>query len=92
MVVFFDIDGTLVDDDSQVIPASAVEAVKQLRLNGHTPVVNTGRPYSHIDPRCGQVFFATPKATAAPPSATSSAHNLYTGSTAHSTTNTSAIA
>ena len=44
MVVFFDIDGTLVDDGSQVIPASAVEAVKQLRLNGHTPVVNTGRP------------------------------------------------
>ena len=57
MVVFFDIDGTLVDDGSQVIPASAVEAVKQLRLNGHTPVVNTGRPYSHIDPRVREMAF-----------------------------------
>lgn len=58
MVVFFDIDGTLVDDDTQIIPDSAAEAIKQLRRNGHTPVVNTGRPYSHIDPRIRTMDFA----------------------------------
>ena len=51
MVVFFDIDGTIVDDDTQIIPESAVRAVERLRQNGHLAVVNTGRPYSHIDPR-----------------------------------------
>ena len=57
MVVFFDIDGTIVDDASQVIPESAVRAIAQLRRNGHLPVVNTGRPYSHIDPRIRAMDF-----------------------------------
>ena len=42
--------------------------------------------------RGGQTFCAAPKATNAPPSAASSAHSLYTGSTAHNTKKTSAIA
>lgn len=58
MVVFFDIDGTIIDDDSQIIPTSAVEAIKALRKNGHIPVVNTGRPYTHIDPRIKAMDFA----------------------------------
>lgn len=58
MVVFFDIDGTLVDDETQIIPASAVEAIDALRKNGHLPVINTGRPYSHIDPRVRALPFA----------------------------------
>lgn len=57
MVVFFDIDGTVVDDDTQSIPESAVRAVERLRENGHLAVVNTGRPYSHIDPRVRQMAF-----------------------------------
>ena len=51
MVVFFDIDGTIVDDESQVIPESTVRAIETLGRNGHLAVVNTGRPYAHIDPR-----------------------------------------
>lgn len=58
MVVFFDIDGTLVDDRTQVLPESAVRAVAQLRENGHIPVVNTGRPYAHIDPRVRAMAFS----------------------------------
>ena len=54
MVVFFDIDGTVVDNDTQIIPESTVEAVRLLRKNGHLPVVNTGRPYGHVDPRSGK--------------------------------------
>ena len=58
MVVFFDIDGTLIDNDSQIIPDSAVRAIETLRRNGHTPVVNTGRPYAHIDPRIRRMAFS----------------------------------
>ncbi len=58
MVVFFDIDGTIVDDKTQVIPESAVRAIQQLRQNGHIPVVNTGRPYTHIDPHILAMDFA----------------------------------
>ena len=58
MVVFFDIDGTIVDDRTQVIPQSTARAVEKLRENGHLPVVNTGRPYTHIDPRVRAMAFA----------------------------------
>ncbi len=51
MIVFFDIDGTLVDEKTQILPPSAAEAVRALKQCGHSPIVNTGRPYAHIDPR-----------------------------------------
>lgn len=57
MVVFFDIDGTIVDDGSQQIPQSTIRAVEQLRENGHIAIVNTGRPYSHIDSRVRAMAF-----------------------------------
>ena len=57
MVVFFDIDGTVVDYDSHIIPESAVEAIHLLRKNGHLPIVNTGRPIGHVDPRVRQMDF-----------------------------------
>ncbi len=58
MVIFFDIDGTLVDEASQIIPQSAIASIHALRENGHLPVINTGRPYSHIDPRIRALPFA----------------------------------
>ena len=58
MVIFFDIDGTIVDDRTQKIPESVGQAVETLRENGHIPVINTGRPYSHIDPRIRSMAFA----------------------------------
>lgn len=57
MVVFFDIDGTLIDNGSQLIPQSAIRAVEALGRNAHLAVVNTGRPYCHIDPRIRQIPF-----------------------------------
>lgn len=57
MVIFFDIDGTIIDDSSQIIPESARRAVEKLRENGHIAVINTGRPYSHIDPRVREMAF-----------------------------------
>lgn len=58
MVIFFDIDGTLIDDQTQVIPDSVPGAISRLKANGHIPVVNTGRPYSHIDPRIRAMDFS----------------------------------
>lgn len=58
MVVFFDIDGTIVDDRTQIIPQSVRGAITALAERGHIPVINTGRPYSHIDPRIRQMDFA----------------------------------
>lgn len=58
MVIFFDIDGTLVDEATQVIPQSTIDAISALRENGHIPIINTGRPYSHIDPRVRQLPFS----------------------------------
>lgn len=58
MVVFFDIDGTVVDEATQIIPPSAVRAVQELKRRGHTAVVNTGRPYGHIDPRVRDMAFS----------------------------------
>ena len=57
MVVFFDIDGTIVDNETQIIPESTVEAIRLLRKNGHIPVVNTGRPFGHMDPRILELGF-----------------------------------
>lgn len=57
MVVFFDIDGTIVDNETQIIPQSAVEAIRTLRRNGHMAVVNTGRPYGQVDPRIRAMDF-----------------------------------
>ena len=57
MVVFFDIDGTVVDYETQIIPESTVEAIRLLRKNGHLPIVNTGRPIGHVDPRVQKLDF-----------------------------------
>ena len=58
MVVFFDIDGTVMDYETQIIPESAVEAIRLLKKNGHIPVVNTGRPIGHVDPRIQKLDFS----------------------------------
>ena len=57
MVVFFDIDGTIVDNETQIIPESTVEAIRLLREKGHLSVVNTGRPLGQVDPRIRAIKF-----------------------------------
>ena len=57
MVVFFDIDGTIIDGRTNAIPESAVRAVEKQKENGHVAIVNTGRPYSQVDARVKQMAF-----------------------------------
>lgn len=50
-LIFFDIDGTLVTEDSshRFIPESTRDALKKLRQQGHLCFINTGRALSEID-------------------------------------------
>ena len=57
MVIFFDIDGTIVDDKTHEIPASAIRSVEKLVENGHIPIINTGRPFFQVDSRIKQMAF-----------------------------------
>ena len=47
-IVFFDIDGTLADENTCEIPKSAVKAMELARNNGHIMIVNTGRAYCAV--------------------------------------------
>ncbi len=48
-VIFFDVDGTIMDERG-FVPPSAIEAIRAARKNGVICIVNTGRPYTHIEP------------------------------------------
>lgn len=56
-MVFFDIDGTLVDTPTQRIPQSTVKAIQRLRENGHLAFVNSGRTYASIEKRIKEIGF-----------------------------------
>lgn len=43
MLIFFDIDGTLIDEKEYMIPDSARDAIARARENGHLCMINTGR-------------------------------------------------
>ena len=57
MVIFFDIDGTIIDDRTHEIPVSAIHAVEKLVENGHIPIINTGRAFYQVDRRVTRMAF-----------------------------------
>lgn len=50
MLIFFDIDGTLLGEGSHIMPESAASAIAAARKNGHICAVNTGRTKKLIEP------------------------------------------
>lgn len=56
-IVFFDIDGTLLDDKTGTVPQSAVDAIHKAQQNGHVLIVNTGRPNIGVDPVIKEIGF-----------------------------------
>ena len=48
-IIFFDIDGTLLDQETSTIPQSAVDAIEKAMQNGHYCFINTGRPKCTLD-------------------------------------------
>jgi hypothetical protein len=58
MIVFFDIDGTIVsDDDKHIVPESTVNAIRAARKNGHLMYINTGRTIMNIEPELRAIGF-----------------------------------
>jgi len=56
-LLFFDIDGTLLEEKTGIIPDSAVEAVKKARENGHLAFINSGRTASFIGGEVDKIEF-----------------------------------
>lgn len=48
-IIFFDIDGTLLDQETSTIPQSAIHAIEKAMQNGHYCFINTGRPKCTLD-------------------------------------------
>ncbi|MBQ6426110.1 MAG: HAD hydrolase family protein [Clostridia bacterium] len=46
-LLFFDADGTLIDEEKHAVPQDTAEAVREARNNGHLVFLNTGRPFGH---------------------------------------------
>lgn len=46
-LIFLDIDGTLLPPGEMTVPASAVEAIRQARANGHKVFLCTGAQPAH---------------------------------------------
>ena len=44
-LLFFDIDGTLLSNDTHQIPESALNAIAAAQKNGHLAFINTGRTF-----------------------------------------------
>lgn len=49
-IICFDIDGTILDDQTGKVSEITKEAINQARGNGHYTFINTGRSFSEIDP------------------------------------------
>lgn len=56
-IMFFDIDGTLLTEDTYEIPQSTKEAIKEARKKGHLAFINTGRTYFNIDKEIRDIGF-----------------------------------
>lgn len=56
-MIFFDIDGTLIDDKTKEIPASAAEAIRLTREKGNLTFINTGRTAEIVEPRIRALGF-----------------------------------
>ncbi len=49
-LLFFDIDGTLLDEEKNTIPRSTIDAINTAKEKGHKIFINTGRPRVAIEP------------------------------------------
>ena len=57
-IAFFDIDGTLTSEIDGSIPASAIDAIRQARANGHLMFINTGRCLQNVEKRFRDIGFS----------------------------------
>ncbi|MDP4146124.1 MAG: HAD family hydrolase [Bacillota bacterium] len=56
-IIFFDIDGTILDEKTHRCPESTVRAIKKARENGHLTFINTGRTFFNIEENIRKIGF-----------------------------------
>ncbi|MBC8060517.1 MAG: HAD family hydrolase [Clostridiaceae bacterium] len=56
-IIFFDIDGTIIIEDTHIIPKSTVKAIKRARANGHLAFINTGRTFFNVTENIREIGF-----------------------------------
>lgn len=55
--IFFDIDGTILSEETKIVPHSAVEAIQAAREAGHLTFINTGRTRACLPDKIKDVEF-----------------------------------
>ena len=55
--LFFDIDGTILSEETKEIPKSAIEALLEVKKKGHLLFINTGRTMCSIPAELKQFAF-----------------------------------
>ncbi len=56
-IMFFDIDGTILTEDTHSIPKSTIKAIKKAREDGHLVFINTGRTYFNVEKEVRNIGF-----------------------------------
>ncbi|MCD2346700.1 HAD family hydrolase [Clostridium guangxiense] len=56
-MIFFDIDGTIIDEDTHVIPKTTITAIRKARENGHLVFINTGRTLFNVTKEVREIGF-----------------------------------
>lgn len=56
-MIFFDIDGTIIDEDTHVIPKTTIKAIRKARENGNLVFINTGRTYFNVTKEVREIGF-----------------------------------
>ena len=56
-ILFFDIDGTLLEEETGHMTERTKQALQEARGNGHYTFLNTGRSFAELDPRLTELDF-----------------------------------
>lgn len=56
-IIFFDIDGTIITEESHHLPQSTIDAIKKARDNGHLTFINTGRTFFNVEEQIRDIGF-----------------------------------
>ena len=56
-IIFFDIDGTIITENTHIISQKTVNAIKSARINGHLAFINTGRTFFNVTENIRNIGF-----------------------------------
>ncbi|OPJ59720.1 HAD family hydrolase [Clostridium oryzae] len=56
-MIFFDIDGTIISEDTHMIAEGTIKAIRKARENGHLTFINTGRTFFNVPEEIRSIGF-----------------------------------